>query len=325
MGIEKNTLVSTPAPVIVNNGEKPEKFNGTEFKRWQQKILFYLTTLNLARFLHEESPALIEGETDKQVIAAVEAWKHADFLCRNYTLNELNNTLYNVYCSLKIAKELWDSLDKKLMIEEDNRASEKKAGKTFTEAKANVVEQGHNSKKRKNPPSGPKQGPNDNKKFKGKCYVCDKPGHRAKDCRKRKDQGNTSKKLVQANMTELDTLSADVSDINLSAVVSEVNLVGNTREWWVDTEATRHVCSNKEMFSTYQASNGEQLLMGNFTTSKVEGQGQVITPILRGSCRLQGPVDELDRDKKFLTKPTEFRYKPAERKGMGLFKLAENC
>ncbi|XXG54031.1 hypothetical protein AAC387_Pa03g2009 [Persea americana] len=338
MGIEKNTLVSTPAPVIVNNGEKPEKFNGTEFKRWQQKILFYLTTLNLARFLHEESPALIEGETDKQVIAAVEAWKHADFLCRNYTLNELNNTLYNVYCSLKIAKELWDSLDKKyktedagmkkfvvgrfldykmidskavinqvqelqdfknylkhkrkemkledlivrLMIEEDNRASEKKAGKTFTEAKANVVEQGHNSKKRKNPPSGPKQGPNDNKKFKGKCYVCDKPGHRAKDCRKRKDQGNTSKKLVQANMTELDTLSADVSDINLSAVVSEVNLVGNTREWWVDTEATRHVCSNKEMFSTYQASNGEQLLMGNFTTSKVEGQGQVVLKMTFG-------------------------------------------
>ncbi|XXG71257.1 hypothetical protein AAC387_Pa07g0552 [Persea americana] len=72
--IEKNTPISTPAPLImVNNGEKPEKFNSTEFKRWQQKMMFYLTTLNLARFLHEESPALIEGETDKQVVAAVEA------------------------------------------------------------------------------------------------------------------------------------------------------------------------------------------------------------------------------------------------------------
>ncbi|XXG48239.1 hypothetical protein AAC387_Pa02g2745 [Persea americana] len=80
MGIEKNTPVSTPAPIMVNNGEKPEKFN--------------------------ESPALIEGETDKQVVAAVETWKHVDFLCRNYILNGLENTLYNVYCALKTAKEL---------------------------------------------------------------------------------------------------------------------------------------------------------------------------------------------------------------------------
>ncbi|XXG55184.1 hypothetical protein AAC387_Pa03g2908 [Persea americana] len=268
MGIEKNNPV--PTPVMVNHGEKPEKFNGTEFKRWQQKMLFYLTTLNLARFLHEEAPALKADETDKQVVATVEAWKHTDFLCRNYILNGLDNTLYNVYCSLKTAKELWDSLDKKykpedaemkkfvvgrfidykminskavinqvqelqvilheihaegmslsesfqvtaiieklpplwkdfknylkhkrkemkledlivkLRIEEDNRASEKKAGKTFTEAKANMAEHRQNPKKRKNSPNGPKQGPNDNKKFKGKCYVCDKPSHRAKDCR----------------------------------------------------------------------------------------------------------------------------------------------
>ncbi|XXG71003.1 hypothetical protein AAC387_Pa07g0355 [Persea americana] len=77
MDIEKNTLgmtsVSTPAPVTVNHWEKPEKFNGTEFKRWQQKMLFYLTTLNLARFLHEEALALKEGETDKQVVAAMDA------------------------------------------------------------------------------------------------------------------------------------------------------------------------------------------------------------------------------------------------------------
>ncbi|XXG56829.1 hypothetical protein AAC387_Pa03g4143 [Persea americana] len=101
MGIEKNTPVTTPTPVMVNYGEKPKKFNGAEFKRWQQKMLFYLTTLNLARFLREEAPALKENESDKQVVAAVKAWKHADFLCRNYILNGLDNTLYNVYCSLK--------------------------------------------------------------------------------------------------------------------------------------------------------------------------------------------------------------------------------
>ena len=54
----------------------------------------------------------------------------------------------------------------RLRIEEDNRASEKKAGKAIMESKANVVEQGqtsHNSKKMKHDGNDPKQGPT--KKF----------------------------------------------------------------------------------------------------------------------------------------------------------------
>ena len=78
------TVVPPPTPVMtlmtVSHGEKPEKFNGTEFKRWQQKMLFYLTTLNLARFLQEDAPALKENETDRQVVAFVEAWKHGSML-----------------------------------------------------------------------------------------------------------------------------------------------------------------------------------------------------------------------------------------------------
>ena len=50
-------------PVHVNYGEKPKKFIGLNFERWQQKM-FYLTTLNLARFLSEEVHKLNEGETD---------------------------------------------------------------------------------------------------------------------------------------------------------------------------------------------------------------------------------------------------------------------
>ena len=69
-------------------------------------MLFYLTTLNLARFLHEEAPALKEDESDRQVVVAVDAWKHSDFLCRNYILKGLDNKRYNVYSPLKIAKEL---------------------------------------------------------------------------------------------------------------------------------------------------------------------------------------------------------------------------
>ncbi|KAF5939434.1 hypothetical protein HYC85_023693 [Camellia sinensis] len=99
-------------------------------------MLFYLTALNLACFLREEAPILKEDETDRQVVAAVNAWKHADFLCRNYVLNGLDNTLYNVYSPIKTAKELWESLEKK--IEEDNRNSEKRADKHPMESKRDI-------------------------------------------------------------------------------------------------------------------------------------------------------------------------------------------
>ena len=57
-------VLPTTMPISVSPGEKPEKFNGLNFKRWQQKMLFYLTTLNLARFLTEEAPNLKEDERD---------------------------------------------------------------------------------------------------------------------------------------------------------------------------------------------------------------------------------------------------------------------
>ena len=107
--------------------------------------------------------------------------------------------------------------------------------------------------------------------------MCNKPRHRAKDCRNRKAQVNHKRKATQANITEVEKLSENASNISFSTTVFEVNLVGNTKEWWVDTGATRHICSDKKMFSSYEAINdGEQLFMGNSSTSKVEGKGKVI-------------------------------------------------
>ena len=76
-------------------------------------MLFYLTTLNLARFLTEDAPKLKEDEHDIQVISVVDAWKHYDFLCRNNAMNALTDSLYNVYSYNKTAKELLESLYRK--------------------------------------------------------------------------------------------------------------------------------------------------------------------------------------------------------------------
>ena len=51
----------------------------------------------------------------------------------------------------------------------------------------------------------------------------------------------------------------------------------------MNTWATRHICSDKKMFSSYQSiDNGEQLFMGNSSSSKVEGQGKVVLKITSG-------------------------------------------
>ena len=44
----------------------------------------------------------------------------------------------------------------------------------------------------------------------------------------------------------------DVSNIDLTTMIFEVNLVGsNPKEWWIDIGATFHVCLDKKMFSTF--------------------------------------------------------------------------
>ncbi|KAL2461443.1 Uncharacterized protein Adt_44863 [Abeliophyllum distichum] len=57
----------------VPHGKKSEKFIGVEFKRWHQKMLFYLTTLNLAKFLNEDPPAIQEGENNRASFIALDA------------------------------------------------------------------------------------------------------------------------------------------------------------------------------------------------------------------------------------------------------------
>ena len=81
-------------------------------------MLFYLTTLNLARFFTENAPKLKEDEHDIHDISVVDSWKHSDFLSRNYVMNALIDALYNVYLDNKTTNELWKSLDQKYKIED---------------------------------------------------------------------------------------------------------------------------------------------------------------------------------------------------------------
>ncbi|PHT32305.1 hypothetical protein CQW23_28642 [Capsicum baccatum] len=98
--------------------EKSEKFVGIGFKRWQQKMFFYLTTLCLQRFTREDALEVAERTLDKEHFIIVEAWKHSDFLCRNYILSGLQDDLYNVYSGTKKSKQLCGALEWKYKTED---------------------------------------------------------------------------------------------------------------------------------------------------------------------------------------------------------------
>ncbi|GJR66371.1 hypothetical protein Tco_0012436 [Tanacetum coccineum] len=196
-------VIPTGAPAtntVANHAERPEKFNGQNFKRWQQKMFFYLTTLGLARFLKETVPQVeppAEGQSSNaQAVQAVEAWKHSDFLCHNYVLNGLIDPLYNVYCKTGTAQRNFGSIRSKykkqrmlhkrkemsvedlvvrLRIEEDNKLAQKDTYAPDS-AKANMVEHAGSSSRSNSKGKGKDKKKND-KKGKGKSeYLAPKAG-----------------------------------------------------------------------------------------------------------------------------------------------------
>ncbi|VFQ74359.1 unnamed protein product [Cuscuta campestris] len=171
-----NTGVFTFAPVghptvmlPTNSVKEPAKFTGVGFKIWQQRMLFWLTTLNLARYLREDPPVVGEN-ADEPTVQAKEAWIANNYTCLNLILNCLSDALYAIYSRAASAKELWTTLSNKyqaedagakkfvveqflvrLRIREEGLTREKKVAV----AKANVVE--HPSKE------GSSKGPKPNK------------------------------------------------------------------------------------------------------------------------------------------------------------------
>ena len=71
----------------------------------------------------------------------------------------------------------------------------------------------------------------------------------------------------------VDDITKDVIEIDLTIIIIEVNLVGSDlKEWWIGTGATRHLWSDKKMFSTFEPTEtGEKVYMGNCTSFEIKG------------------------------------------------------
>ena len=68
-----------------------------------------------------------------------------------------------------------------------------------------------------------------------------------------------------------------MEDDNLVAVTSDVCMVTDNKSWWIYTRATRHICGDKSLFTTYKKlDRTKKLYMGNALASTVEGKCKIL-------------------------------------------------
>ncbi|GKE26330.1 zinc finger, CCHC-type containing protein [Tanacetum coccineum] len=150
---------------MTTNFRKLDKFEGHDFRRWQKKMHFLLTTLKVVYVLTTPMPELLEDATVELLEdATVEA-----ITCRGHILNAMSDSLFDVYTNVESAKELWDSLESKYMAEDSSKESKNKNNKQNKGKKRDFKEHG--------------SGSGSNKKPKLECWKCGKTGHFKRDCR----------------------------------------------------------------------------------------------------------------------------------------------
>ncbi|KAJ9553540.1 hypothetical protein OSB04_017585 [Centaurea solstitialis] len=101
---------------------KLEKFQGVDFRRWQKKMHFLLTTLNVVHVLSSTAPEEKEDETPAEIRKRCK-WENDDYICRGHILNGMSDSLFDIYQNVKNAKQLWNDLESKYIAED---ASSKK-------------------------------------------------------------------------------------------------------------------------------------------------------------------------------------------------------
>ncbi|KAF3683230.1 putative glucan endo-1,3-beta-glucosidase A-like [Capsicum annuum] len=224
----------TNASPTMAPAEKSKKFSGIDFKRWQQKIFFYLTTLCLQRFTSEDAPEELYSEwsprqplqclsgtkTSKELWGALEQkFKTEDAGIKKFLVARFLD--FKIIDSKSVVSQVQELqvITHDLLAEEDNKAAERRSKGNSTINGAHIVEDDQNNSKKKKKVEHENNQPK--KKFKGKYFNCGKIGHKSTDCRAPKK----GKKNDQANMIESDKEGDD-----LCAMFSECNLVGNPRE-----------------------------------------------------------------------------------------------
>ncbi|KAG6675770.1 hypothetical protein I3842_15G120600 [Carya illinoinensis] len=87
---------------------KLERFDGMNFTRWKDKLIFILTTSKISYVLDSNLPVLSKpkSEDNDQIKAECKKCKEDEVVCRGHILNTLSDCLYDLFTSIKSPKEI---------------------------------------------------------------------------------------------------------------------------------------------------------------------------------------------------------------------------
>ena len=97
--------------------------------------------------------------------------------------------------------------------------------------------------------------------------------------------GDNSKKGNNPTKPNVNLVNGDGSSTDdevIAAVVSQVLLVSDVKKWLVDSGATKHICANKEMFTSFEEGEDRIYLAAHSQTAKVLGKGKVVLKLTSG-------------------------------------------
>ncbi|KAA0059670.1 putative Polyprotein [Cucumis melo var. makuwa] len=262
----------------------PFRFKGAHFKRWKQKMLFFLTLKKVATACTIEKPKVSEKDPTKEQLTSLATWTETDFICKNLILNGLTDELYDYYSTMATAKEVWDVLQNKYDIEETG--SKKYVVSRYlryqmTDDKS--VEDFKNTLRHKTKELSLKslitrlrieeEARKHNKKEEVNAIPRKKPTAVLKPDLKPK--GNKMKRESNKQNNPQSRSTANLIEDELVAMISEVNVIRGFEGWWLDTGASHHVCHDLSIFRKYNEVKDKKILLGDHHTTKVAGIGKV--------------------------------------------------
>ncbi|GAU45869.1 hypothetical protein TSUD_187020 [Trifolium subterraneum] len=301
---------------------KLDKFQGQDFRRWQKKMHFMLTTLKVVYVLSTPIPELEEDETVEN-LRRRSKWENDDYICRGHILNGMSDPLFDIYQNVESAKELWDCLEAKYMA--DDSSSKKFLVTDFNNYKMvesrSVMEQfnellrilgqftQHGLKMDetisvssiidKLPPSW-KDFKHNLKHGKDELSLVQLGSHLRieESLRAHEDNKGKGKEIAGPSVNMIEEgeqatsrrIAALVkSTTTRTQVVQERGLRTNpeTKDdaiaWWIDSGATTHVCKDRFWFKTFvPVEDGSILYMGDDHFAPVEGKGNVVLEFSSG-------------------------------------------
>ncbi|GJY52573.1 zinc finger, CCHC-type containing protein [Tanacetum coccineum] len=261
---------------MTTNFEKLDKFEGHDFRRWQKKMHFLLTTLKVVYVLTTPMPKLMEDDTveaiRRRAKPVMEQFNELLRILGQYTQHGLKMDE-----SISVSSESLRAQD-----------SDKGKGKEVDGPFVNMREEDKNKNNKQN--KGKKRGFKENNSGSGsnkkpmlECWKCGKTDHFKRDCR----SGNKKNTNVGGSKKGSKDQSQDQGQ-NLVPIWNRfikyyVSLISkafyvqvDAIAWWIDSGATTHVCKDRFWFKTYEpVEDGSVLYMGDDHFAHFHGKGSV--------------------------------------------------